>query len=63
MNYIIPFNTERFGIYHYYNNLYEQINYIDKEYILNNLHIKLYDLDGDYLDLNNQDYFLLLEYY
>ena len=50
MNYIIPFNTERFGIYHYYNNLYEQINYVDKEYILNNFHIKLYDLDGDYLD-------------
>ena len=63
MNYIIPFNTERFGIYHYYNNLYEQINYIDKEYILNNFHIKLYDLEGDYLDLNNQEYFLLLEYY
>ena len=40
-NFLLPFNVERFGIYTYYNNQYEQINYVSKRYKLNHFNIKL----------------------
>lgn len=51
------------GIYNFnHKSVYDQINYVSKEYILNYLNIKLFDLDGDFLDISNQDYYMLLEY-
>ena len=61
-NFLLPFNVERFGIYTYYNNQFEQINYVSKQYKLNHFNIKLYDNDSDLINLENQDYFLLFEY-
>ena len=61
-NFLLPFTVERFGIYSYYNNQFDQINYVSKQYKLNHFNIKLYDNDGDLINLENQDYFLLFEY-
>lgn len=61
-NFIIPFNIERFGLLNYNNNLYEQINYVNKSYELYCLHIRILDEYNELIDFNNIDFQLILEF-